>query len=95
MLYFKRSLSLPLNQNILLFGARNTGKSTLLRHTFNSQQSLWIDLLDYEEEERYRRNPARLISEVQALDDSVTHVVIDEVQKLPQLLNAVHYLIEN
>ena len=93
--FFKRKLQLSLNQNIILFGARNTGKSTLLKNTFSKEQYFWIDLLDYDNELKYIKNPSILVSEVQALDDAITHIVIDEIQKAPKLLDAVHFLIEN
>lgn len=95
MSFFKRKLQLPLNHSIILFGARNTGKSTLLSNTFPKERCFWIDLLNYENEIKYLKNPAILISEVQALDDHITHIIIDEIQKAPKLLNSVHYLIEN
>lgn len=94
MKYLSRELRLPLDKNIILFGARNTGKSTLLKHTFDRDKSFWIDLLKFDEEDKYRRNPNLFIEEVQALPDEITHIIVDEIQKLPKLLNAVHYLIE-
>jgi predicted AAA+ superfamily ATPase len=93
--YFSRKLQLPLEWNIILFGARSTGKSTLLKNTFSKDQCFWIDLLDFENEMKYLKNPSLLIAEVQALDEKISHVVIDEIQKVPKLLDAVHYLIEN
>jgi predicted AAA+ superfamily ATPase len=93
--YFQRKLKLPSDQNIILFGARSTGKSTLLKNTFPKDKCFWIDLLDFENEMKYLKKPSVLISEVQALDSTISHVVIDEIQKVPKLLDAVHYLIEN
>jgi predicted AAA+ superfamily ATPase len=93
--YFQRTLQLPSDRNIILFGARSTGKSTLLKNTFQKDQCFWIDLLNFENEIKYLKNPSVLISEVQALDNGISHVIIDEIQKAPKLLDAVHYLIEN
>lgn len=93
--FFERKLQLPLNQNIILFGARNTGKSTLLKNTFPKEKCFWIDLLNYDSELKYMKNPSALISEVQSLEDHISHVIIDEIQKVPKLLNAVHFLIES
>ena len=93
--YLNRELILPLDKNIILFGARNTGKSTLIRHTFPKEKSFWVDLLKFDEEDKYRRYPNLLVEETLALPQEITHVIIDEIQKLPKLLNAVHYLIEN
>ena len=93
--YFQRKLQLPGNQNIILFGARSTGKSTLLKNTFVKDKCFWIDLLNFENEIKYLKNPSLLISEVEALNSDISHVVIDEIQKAPRLFDAVHHLIEN
>jgi uncharacterized protein len=89
-----RLLKLPLNQSVLLFGARNTGKSTLIQQTYSSQISMTIDFLDPYEEERFARNPNELKDIVLGLDAHKTHVILDEIQKVPKLLNIVHYLIK-
>lgn len=91
----ERLLRLPSIRSFFLFGARNTGKSTLLRQSFNAKNTLWIDLLDPSIEERYSRDPLSFQQEVMALDSSVQYIVIDEIQKLPKLLDSVHQLIEN
>lgn len=58
------------------------------------KKSLYINLLLSSEETQYGRNPDRLIDIVTALPKDTTHVIIDEVQKLPKLLDIVHELIE-
>lgn len=93
--FTKRLLKLPTANSFFLFGARNTGKSTLLKHTFGTKKTLWIDLLDPDQEERYSRDPNNLKYEVNALNDTVPYVIIDEIQKLPKLLDVVHQLIES
>ena len=50
-----RLLQLPKNKSLFLFGPRNTGKSTLIRHTF--PKAYVIDLLDIEVETKFARNP--------------------------------------
>ena len=95
MMFTKRLLQLSHSRNFFLFGARNTGKSTLLRHAFKDSEALWIDLLDPEREERYARNPSSCKQEILALDASTKYVIIDEIQKLPKLLDMVHQLIES
>lgn len=94
MKFIKRLLQLPASQSFFLFGARNTGKSTLLKHIFQVKKCLWLDLLDPELEERYIRDPNSFKQEVLGVDDIVTHVIIDEIQKVPKLLDIVHQLIE-
>ena len=92
--YIHRYLSFLSQRSAFLFGARNTGKSTFLKHCFNINTCFWIDLLNLDQEERYMRDPMLLKREVLALDASITHVIIDEVQKLPKLLDIVHLLME-
>ena len=90
----KRLQKLSHTQNIFLFGPRGTGKSTLLRNTFAAESSLYLDLLDFELDARLTQYPGELINLIDALPDHVTHVVIDEIQKIPKLLDSVHKLIE-
>ena len=91
---FHRLLNIPKNRSCFLFGARGTGKSTLLRETFPARTTLSYNLLEAETEDRLARDPGTLEREVLALTRETTHVVVDEVQKVPRLLNAVHNLLE-
>ncbi len=58
---FQRTLKLPIKHSFFLFGARGTGKSTLLRHHFHDPTTLIIDLLIPEIEDRLIRNPSELL----------------------------------
>ncbi len=89
-----RLLELPKNHHFFLFGARNTGKSTLIEQLYPPESTLTIDLLDSTEEDRFARNPNELSQIVSALPASITHVVIDEIQKVPRLLDIVHRLMK-
>lgn len=89
-----RALKLPKRHSLFLLGPRGTGKSTLLRQTFAQNQTHWIDLLNPEEEERFALSPGELSAVVDNLENAKTHVVIDEIQKVPKLLDVVHSLIE-
>ena len=90
---FQRSINPLKEQSFFLFGARGTGKSTWLRTNFSAEQCYWIDLLNAETEDRYRQNPTLLARD---LETRKPHwVVIDEVQKVPRLLDTVHSLIES
>ncbi len=89
---FQRRLDIG-NHSFFLFGARGTGKTTLLSHFFSKEKTLWIDLLDPEVEEMYIKNPKRLEAEI--LEQKPQWVVIDEVQRIPKLLNIAHKLIES
>ena len=78
-----------------LFGARGTGKSTLLKTRFQeSKKNLYIDLLNLSVEDRYRSDSELLQRELKQ-NDSVEWVIIDEIQKVPRLLDVVHQLIES
>jgi predicted AAA+ superfamily ATPase len=91
---FSRFRHFSHKHSFFLFGPRGTGKSTLLKERFNQKECLWLDLLDSTIEDRFSRRPSELYSIVKALSDEVTHVIIDEVQKVPELLDEVHRLIE-
>lgn len=91
----KRLLTLPKEADFFLFGPRQVGKSTLIKETFSSKTSVYYNLLLDKEYTRLVANPAIFSEEVQALGKSITHVIIDEVQRIPALLNEVHSLIEN
>ncbi len=75
-----------------MFGPRGSGKSTLMRDLFIGQNILYIDLLTDVDESRYSRNPDLLYTD--AIAKKYDWVVIDEVQKLPKLLDIVHKAIE-
>ena len=92
---FRRLLHTGRRHSFFLFGARGTGKTTYLRETFDPDRTLYVDLLDPETEDRYRRNPGRLEGQVRALPPSVEWVLLDEVQRVPRLLDVVHRLIES
>lgn len=88
-------LILPRNRSFFLFGARNTGKSTLVEEQFPREKCLWLDLLNTNTEAKFLANPESLFDMVEALPDNISHVVIDEVQKAPKLLDVVHRLLKN
>ncbi|MEI6806634.1 MAG: ATP-binding protein [Myxococcaceae bacterium] len=90
-----RLLQLPKKHSLFLFGPRGSGKSTLLSQLFPKDKSYWIDLLDPDQEDRFALKPSDLASIVKALPEHITHVVIDEIQKNPKLLDVVHSLIES
>jgi uncharacterized protein len=90
----ERLLGLPKNHSFFLFGPRQTGKSTLLKSVFNPKTTLYLDLLQSGEYLRLSANPALFRQEVMALGREITHVIVDEVQRVPQLLDDVHSMIE-
>lgn len=93
----RRIQKLSKTNSLFLFGARGTGKSTLLHAYFTGKTPkndclLWIDLLTAHDEERFGHDPDEL-SRVLAINN-YQWVVIDEIQKFPKLLDIVHHEIE-
>ncbi len=82
------------NESAFLWGARQTGKSTLLKEFF--PQAPYYDLLLSDEYARLSRHPALLREEIlAALPAPGTPIIIDEVQKCPALLDEIQWLIVN
>ena len=79
-------------QSLFLWGARQTGKSTLLKQLF--PDGLWFDLLKSDVYRRYQKDPSQF-REVIIANTTSKVVIVDEIQKLPELLNEIHWLIEN
>ena len=95
MLDRKLKLKVPKGQSIFLWGARKTGKSSLLKSRF--PDSVFYDFLNTESFIRYTKSPHLFREEILALDATRKNkpVIIDEIQKIPELLNEIHWLIEN
>ncbi len=82
-------------KSVLLLGPRQTGKTTLIR---KYKADLEITLLISKIRRQYESDPDQLIREVRALKNtkgSLPLVIIDEVQKVPALMDSVQYLIDN
>lgn len=88
--YIPRKFTSP-NKSFFLFGARGTGKSTFLKN--NYPDALWIDLLLPNEFRTYSAKPERIIELINGNLEKKT-IIIDEIQKVPDLLSAVHSIIE-
>lgn len=91
----QRTLKPPKSQSFFLFGARGTGKSTLIQTLFNlkDKANLYLDLLDPVTENNLAQHPERLIEMIDAVKPKLEWVIIDEVQKIPKLLDVVHKVI--
>ena len=93
---FSRALMLPESgsETFFLWGPRQAGKSTLLRQSYPDAH--WVDLLQSEVFRRYLEHPEYLRQELAAATAAAgRQVIIDEIQKVPPLLDEVHWLIEN
>ncbi len=88
---YPRLLPTP-TRSIFLFGPRGTGKSTWIRDRF--PEAVMYDLLDTGEALRLHKSPHILYRELATLP-AESWVIIDEVQKIPELLDEVHRLIES
>ncbi len=80
------------SESLFLWGARQTGKSTLLKECF--PDALWFDLLLTEEYQRIVQQPSLLRERILAKPET-SLVIIDEIQRIPELLNEIHWLIAN
>lgn len=80
------------NESFFFWGARQTGKSTLLKNLY--PDSLYFDLLLSDVFERLQRNPS-LLREITLASQQPMPVIIDEIQRIPSLLNEVHWMIVN
>lgn len=94
---FKRLLNihLPPKQSAFLWGARKTGKSTYLKEKFS--KSVVFDFLKTDLFIEFSKNPSLLREYLLAKDPKRLKepVILDEVQKIPQILDEIHWLIEN
>jgi len=89
---YRRQMEVP-SESFFLFGPRGTGKTTWLRQVFNPK--LYIDLLRSDDFFPLIENPGQLRNRVLSIKDEKAKVVIDEIQRCPELLNEVHALIED
>jgi predicted AAA+ superfamily ATPase len=81
----------PPKKSYFLFGPRGTGKSTLLKKLY--PEAVFFNLLMERQFQKYLVDPEIFYNEVQAIPEK-TWIVVDEIQRLPSLLNYVHQLIE-
>ncbi len=97
MVNIKRILDivLPNRQSAFLWGPRKTGKSTYLNEKF--PHSIIYNFLQTDLFFEYSKKPALLRERLLARSDEALNypVILDEVQKVPQILDEVHWLIEN
>ncbi|MEM3490262.1 MAG: AAA family ATPase, partial [Nitrososphaerota archaeon] len=88
---YSRIINPPQNKSFFLFGPRGTGKTTWVKKTF--PDSLYLDLLEAELFNDLLANPQRLEKYIPVNFNNF--IIIDEIQRIPELLYEVHRLIEN
>ncbi len=84
----QRIYNLSKSRSFFLLGPRGVGKSTLLKQWKQGLSVYFVDLLDPSVESHYSLHPERLIEDWKA--QKTEWIVIDEIQKNPELLNVVH-----
>ena len=95
MIQKNRLISIPRDDNHFLFGVRGSGKTMLLNKLFPpSVQTLYIDLLDKAVYKDYLSNIGKFYNTVKRFRNDGL-VIVDEIQKIPDLLDEVHRLIES
>jgi predicted AAA+ superfamily ATPase len=96
--YFTRHLEGPLRSAVsrhkirLLFGARQSGKTELLRHLHPGPGVHVVNLVETETRRAYEAQPGRFAREIRALPRRQRIVVVDEIQKVPSLLDEIQGL---
>lgn len=88
---YSRLLTVPKENSFFLFGPRGVGKTTWVRDNFPN--AVYLDLLNSTVFNELFTNPSRIEEKIPK--NFTDWVVIDEVQRIPELLNEVHRLIEN
>lgn len=87
--YIKRTFNLP-KQSCFIFGPRGTGKSTLMLEKY--PDAFYLDLLNPLHERQCKAMPERLIEYIKP--HATKCIIIDEIQRVPELLAVIHQLIE-
>lgn len=86
------------NKSVILLGARQTGKTTLLKHAFNPD--LYYNFAKPRLRREFELEPDRLADEIMAFKQAkqtikLPLVIIDEVQKVPEIIDVAQYLIDD
>lgn len=90
----QRLIKLPKNKSFFLFGPRQVGKSTLLKNIFDAKNTYFYNLLDSDTYFELLAKPSLLNEQLNLPDKKIKHIVIDAIQRIPELLNEVHLNLE-
>ena len=85
--------ALSSKKSILLLGARQTGKTTLVRLF---EHDLYLTMTDIRLRQKYETNPGLFLGEIEALAETKKYplIIVDEIQKVPALMDGIQYLID-
>ncbi len=90
----QRQCNLSKTNSFFLFGPRGSGKSTWLKHLYNEKNTLYLDLLDLQLIDELRLDPQRFLRIINAPENLKKNVIVDEIQKFPQILDVIHQQIQ-
>jgi len=90
----RRYINILKSNSFFLFGARGVGKTKLVESLIPAEQRMLIDFLDPLEYETFSLNPSELSARLTKAEDRYQWIVLDEVQRVPALLDVVHQFIE-
>ncbi len=97
-MYYKRWIHNKLvsevsqNKVRIIFGARQVGKTYLLNNMFPKEKVLVYNLQDTSLRRRLEKDPGQFSRELNALDNQIKIVLIDEIQKVPTLLDEIQFI---
>ncbi len=97
-IYYNRWLEKKLKSNLsknkvrLIFGARQTGKTMLLNELMPENKTKIYNLQDSRLRRRFEKDPSLFSGELQALDKKIKNIFVDEIQKVPALLDEIQYI---
>jgi len=91
---YKRILNPSKTLSVFLFGARSTGKSTLINQIFSEENSYFINLLNPSLFNKLDAFPEQLKNMIETPIKENKFIIIDEIQKAPALLDLVHLYIQ-
>lgn len=89
-----RDINLTKSNSFFLFGPRGCGKTTLLREVFEGDTTLYIDLLDPQFYDQFIYDLTRFEALIDLPEHRGKRVILDEIQKIPRLLDIVHSRIQ-
>lgn len=91
---FRRLINISKSRSFFLFGARATGKTSLMQKLYSADEALFIDLLSPQLLSKLQAYPQEIEPLIRPAINAGKTVIIDEVQRVPALLDIAHQLIQ-
>ncbi len=89
-----RLYNLSKSNSFFLFGPRGVGKTTLIKQQFPPHKALYIDLLDDNLVDQLMLDFSRFSALIDHPENKNKAIIVDEVQRIPKILNVVHQQIQ-